>query len=178
MSSRDPWLQQTNKQTDRLLTWLVGGFIQWAWTSLGLWGSELPFRPWEGRQQAQLRESARISSHYVIQPGLTSCVSVFRLQFLGELMDGTWSLACPPGAVVGVRSLAEHQSHVGSGGSRFLQGRNAGQQNRVWQQLSTVFVKIATIKIAAMADCFLEAGNPAKPFMSASFSPPQFPPDL
>lgn len=90
-------------------------------------------------------------------------------------MDGTWSLACPPGAVVGVRSLAEHQSHVGSGGSRFLQGRNAGQPNRVWQQLSTVFVKIATIKIAAMADCFLEAGNPAKAFLSASFSPPQFP---
>lgn len=59
-------------------------------------GSELALRPWEGDSRLSSENSARTSSHNVIQPELTSCGSVLRLQFLGGLIDGTWSLAYSP----------------------------------------------------------------------------------
>lgn len=59
------------------------------------------------------------------------------------------------------------------GRGKSLQGGNcwATRPNQVWQQLSTGFVKIATIKIAAIADCFLEAGSFAESFLRHSYLP-------
>lgn len=66
------------------------------WTLLSHWGSELALRPWEGDSRHSSGNSARTSSHNVIQPELTSYGSVLRLQFLGAMIDGTWSLAYSP----------------------------------------------------------------------------------